>query len=208
MKTLHDPMFCPISSQCFCCIIDHHPWCVNTLIIKQNVNIQFHRFHMNSRAASLQLWKSHSGVASAEWAPIERNGWALVSHSIVQPHRLMLITRVQRLMISLRVKSIRAQSPCSASLNIGPCRGKRSMTTPEAGAWSNYTCVAASIHLASWHAHRSINPFVKSRRNTVMESERERDPGAGDTISLIHPSPTPGGYHSQAAVLSTDIQRC
>lgn len=48
----------------------------------------------------------------------------LVSQSVMQHHRLMLIACVQRLMISLRVKSIGAQSPSSPYLNIGPFRGR------------------------------------------------------------------------------------
>lgn len=88
----------------------------------------------------------------------------------------MLITRVQRLIISLRVKSIRAESRGSPPLKYWAPRGSRSMTTPEAGAWSNYTWVAASIHLPSWRARRSGDPlWTKSHGSTVMEGEEKAE---------------------------------
>lgn len=46
-------------------------------------------------------------------------------------------------------------------------QGTRSMAGPAAGAWSNYTCVAASINLACWHAHALTPP---SKRELEIET--------------------------------------
>jgi len=119
----------------------------------------------------LHSQEPHSGLYPN---PSGRNGWVLVSQSVMQPNRLMLITCVHRTMISLRVKSISAAVAQLCLPKYWALQGERSMTTPQAGAWSNYTYVAASIHLASWHAHKSINPFMKPYTDVAKENRECR----------------------------------
>lgn len=86
----------------------------------------------------------------------------------------MLITCFPGLIISLRVKSIRAESPSSPFLNIWPHRGRHQW--PMVGAWSNYTCVAARVHLLCCHAYRSSNPSPLSMTLTLRLRERTSPP--------------------------------
>lgn len=107
-------------------------------------------------------------------------------------------------MISLRVKSV--SQLCLPTY--WALQGERSMTTPQAGAWSNYTYVAASIHLASWHAHRSINPFMKPYTDVAKENRECRTQSVSTPLPHSCRQPQPGCSPHIHKDVSRQTSRC